>query len=267
MRGWWPRCKSGALFFGALLLLGWLTRPLEEMAWQQLPATMPSAMPLERLEPGLGEGVLVALLGGLSSLVADMVYLQGYAYWEQKDVERTQAMLHLACELEPHCLYFWLNRAEIVGYDVAMWRIAERGSLAGVPDVVQAHLQAEAALDAIAILKRAESFHVNRFEIPLARAQLYLHRAQDMAQAAHEFKVAASMPGAPFYAQRLHAQLLYDLGDVDEAYGYLRSIFSDLPEHDPAAARPVVLARIRWLEHELSLASEQCMPLQPEEAH
>lgn len=209
--------RNVAMVLSAFLLVGFLTRPLEEVVWQQVRARSMmdiglrlSHQPMDEIS-GLGQGIMLALAGGFRSIVADLLYIQGYTHWERKDAMRTEVMLRLACEIEPDTLYFWLNYAYMVGYDFAIWRVEQQGGFSHVPLFAQTQWKHEAASQALAILDRAECFHPDRFEIPLAKAQLYMHRLQDREQAAHWFNVTAGMVGAPDFAARLHAQLLFEL--------------------------------------------------------
>ena len=60
------------------------------------------------------------------------------------------------------------------------------------------------------------------------------------------------LPGAPYYAARIHGELLQAMGRPQEALHWLREILPGLPDNDPAARREVVLERIRALEEELA---------------
>jgi hypothetical protein len=56
---------------------------------------------------------------------------------------------------------------------------------------------------------------------------------------------------APYYAARIHAELLQSLGRPGEALVWLRRVLPGLPAGEPAARRPVVEARIRALEAQI----------------
>jgi hypothetical protein len=83
-------------------------------------------------------------------------------------------------------------------------------------------------------------------------ANIQLRALGDREGAARLFRQAAGQPQAPYYAARIHAELLRELGRPAEALAWLRQILPDLPASDPAAQRAVVLARIKGLEQDLA---------------
>jgi len=259
---WLLHCLKGT---GALALMGCLLGPLEDAAWDQVRPEVSPTGRIEHLEPVLGQGVVLAVLGGFRAMVANALFIRGYVYWEERDAVATEAMLSLATEIEPASMYFWINRARMVGYDFAIWRIDELGGFATVPEYVQQQLMKAEAERAMAILQRAELFHPHRFEISLEMARLSMNRLQDRERAAHWFGVAAEMEGAPYFVQRLYAQMLYETGRVAQAYRYLRKHLRSLPAADPMAARRIVVQRIRALEDALGMKEPARLPLQLEE--
>ena len=83
-------------------------------------------------------------------------------------------------------------------------------------------------------------------------ANIRLRALGDRAGAADFFRQAAEQPGAPYYAARIHGELLRELGRPVEALAWLRKILPALPADDPAAQREVVLERIKGLEQEVA---------------
>jgi tetratricopeptide (TPR) repeat protein len=79
-------------------------------------------------------------------------------------------------------------------------------------------------------------------------ANIRLRALGDRAGAAALFRQAAELPGAPWYAARIHAELLREMGRPLEALAWLRQILPDLPADNPAAQRAVVQERIKGLE-------------------
>jgi hypothetical protein len=65
------------------------------------------------------------------------------------------------------------------------------------------------------------------------------------------------MPGGPYYAARLHAEMLRRAGRKAEALAWLVQLHPQLPRNDEAAAADVVLERIRELEHELGVPADR----------
>ena len=260
----WSSCVlKGFWVAGWLLLFGVITQPLQDPAWDEVRAKMPPSMQLKELEPALGQGVMIGLFGGFRSIIANIFYIRGYHYWEQKDVLQTQTALSLANEVNPASMYFWLNRVRMVAYDFPVWRIQEQGGFDLVPESVQRRFFAEEAERALRILDRAEIYHLQRHEIPLERAQIYLNRLEDKENAGKFFLIASKMKNAPAYAERLHAQMLYDLGHQQAAYDFLRSVFNPpAPGAEPTPREILLLQRIRSLEDELAIPGVMRLPPQ-----
>lgn len=89
------------------------------------------------------------------------------------------------------------------------------------------------------------------------RANIELNRLQDPAAAAESYRRAWEQPGGPYFAARLHAELLRRMGRKAEALAWLKDLHPKLPPGDEAAAAPVVLERIRELERELGVEAAQ----------
>ena len=83
-------------------------------------------------------------------------------------------------------------------------------------------------------------------------ANIHLRRRNDLNEAARFYRLAAEQPGAPYYAARIHGEMLLALGRPEEALGWLRQILVKLPANDELARRDVVLERIKLLEMEVA---------------
>jgi len=106
-------------------------------------------------------------------------------------------------------------------------------------------------------------FHPASSEIWIERANIELNCVEDVAAAAESYRRAWGLPGSPYYAARLHAQLLRRLGRNSEALAWLVGLHPRLPSPDKLAGADVVLERIRELEEKLGVAAEKSyQPLQ-----
>ena len=65
------------------------------------------------------------------------------------------------------------------------------------------------------------------------------------------------MPGAPYFAGRIHAEILREMGRNREAYDWLVALHKKLPRKVPDAMADGVLARIRALERVLGIAEPE----------
>jgi tetratricopeptide (TPR) repeat protein len=223
----------------ALFAGGFLLRALEQPA--------PAVLRAEQMAALAGQGGLPAVLGGLRPAVAGGFWLRANLAWERRDAAATAALLELTVAADERPSYFWLNGARMLAYDVPEWLPAT------APTAVRqqvSEVQAQRALD---FLAKGLRWHGVDADLYVEQANIHLRRRGDLESAARCYRLAAGQPGAPYYAARLHADLLIQLGRPQEALAWLRQILPTLPADDPAARRDVVQARIRALEREVAL--------------
>ena len=249
---WLQRAGQCTLVLLALLCLGALTRPLEAPAWQAVQSRQVE-LNLEGVDAALGQGLVVGVLGGFRTIVADFLWLQLNHHWEQRERVKVDALARLVTTLDPRPEFFWINAARITAYDVPNWRIREEGGYQAVPEARQRALDREQAEQAFVLLARALEFHPHNPKIYLEYAQIYLNRLQDDAQAAAWFLRASQQPDAPYFAARIHAELLRKMDQPRAAYVFLKGLYLRLPNDDPYAQKDIVLERIRELEAELAI--------------
>jgi hypothetical protein len=223
----------------ALFAGGFLLRALEQPA--------PAVLRGEQLAALAGQGGLPAVLGGLRSTVAGGFWLRANLAWERRDAEGTPALLELTVAADERPAYFWLNGARMLAYDVPEWLPVT------APAVVRQQVREVQAQRALDFLAKGLRWHGPAADLYVEQANIHLRRRGDLESAARCYRLAAEQPGAPYYAGRLHGELLVELGRPREALLWLRQILPTLPADDPAARREVVQARIRALEQELAM--------------
>ncbi|WP_269524931.1 tetratricopeptide repeat protein [Coraliomargarita parva] len=249
----WRRLR---LFFACaaiLLLLGLLTRPIEGPAWDYVKSSQP-AMQLDAVEDAMGEGLIVGVFGGFRTVIADFLWIQLNLVWEKNDRVKLDAMARLVTSLDPRPDFFWINGSRMIAYDVPHWRISEEGGYDEVSDARQYAINEEQAEQAFRYLRQAMEYHPGNYKFPLEMGQIYLNRLKDEAKAGEWFLKTSQMEGAPFFVERIYAELLRRQGKNDEAYAYLKDLFRRLPDDNPYAQKGIVLERIRELEEDLKVA-------------
>ena len=239
---------------GGLALTGVGLRWLEAPLWAALRAEQP-ALRLDSVGAAAGQGVTLGLLGGFRAIVADFTWLRLHVIWEQRDLAATDTLLRLVTTIDPRPLYFWVNGARIIAFDMTAWRIAEAGGHDVVPAVQRDRLGAEQARLAIRLLEEAMTFHPGNAALWIERANIELNRLGDIEAAADSYRKAWEQPGAPAYAARLHAELLRRLGRKAEALVWLTRLHPQLPPEEEGTE--LVLGRIRDLERELAIPVRQ----------
>jgi hypothetical protein len=229
----------------ALLVAGgFLLRPL---AGRVDALSDPGGLRSEQLTVLAGRGGLLAVLGGMRATVASGFWLKANLAWERREIGATTALIELTVAADERPQYFWLNGARMIAYDMPAWSPA-----ATVPAAVRQRVNEEQARRAVLFLEKGLRWHGADAALYIEMANIYLRRTGDLENAARCYRLAAQQPGAPYYAARIHGELLREMGHTREALDWLRQQLPNLPADDPAARRDVVLARIQALELELA---------------
>jgi hypothetical protein len=247
--------NSSAKFAGIALAALWATgavvQPLRERVGRLNEGQRPSSLSGEPAQV-TGPGVSAAMLGGLRALVADGLWLKTYRAWAVGDLAATERLIRLVTTVDDRPVYYWLNGARIMAYDMSEWRRAAHARRGGSADgerlIVEE--QAETALDYLADAHRC---HPESAAVCVETANIHLYRRGDLWSAAGWYRRAAELPDAPYYAARIHGELLRRLGREREAYLWLCRLHPNLPADNPEAMAEVVLKRIRGLEEALSI--------------
>jgi hypothetical protein len=229
-------------------VLGWVADPV----WQTARARQPAL----RLDPSVaaaGQGVTLALLGGFRALVADAAWIRMYALWEKRDLPGTETLLRMVTSIDPRPVYFWLNGARILAYDFPVWRVELAGGYEQVSVTEQQRIGRQQGELALRHLDAAMTHHPASADVWIERANIQLNRLQDVLGAAESYRRAWAQPRAPYYAARMHAELLRRAGKKPEALAWLKQLHPTLPRADEGAGAEIVLQRIRDLEQELRI--------------
>lgn len=243
-------CRIASILL-ILVLVGLLTRPIEAPAWHVVKAGQPE-MNLDAIEGALGQGLVVGVLGGFRSILADLLWIRTNTIWERKDRAKLDPMIRLVTTLDPRPEFFWINGSRMIAYDVPNWRIREEGGYQAVPEVRQQAIDVEQSEQAFELLDQALEFHPDRAKLYLEKGQIYLNRLKDDANAAMWFLRASEQDDAPYYAARIYGQLLRNQGLDEEAYLFLTDLYDQLP-NVPFAQKNIILERIRNLENDLKI--------------
>ena len=226
-------------------------RPIEVSAWKAVKAGQ-SEMNLEALEGALGQGLVVGVLGGFRAILADFLWIRTNTIWERRDRTKLDSMVRLVTTLDPRPDFFWINGSRMIAYDVPNWRIREEGGYSEVPEERQQVIDLEQSTQAFDLINQALNFHPENAKLYLEKAQIYLNRLKDDANAAKWFLRASEQDDAPYFAARIHAELLRKQGLDVEAYDFLKNLHIELP-NIPSAQKGIILERIIDLEKTLEI--------------
>lgn len=250
------RFASIAAGVAVLAAAGAGLRALADPVWTTMRAREP-ALRLESTTTAAGQGTTLALLGGFRALVADALWLRLYVAWERHDLAETDTLAHVVPAVDPRPIYFWLNGARILAHDLSLWRVWAAGGYERTTPEFQRAVDVEQGRRALRHLERAATFHPRNPDLWVERGIIELNRLHDPLAAAESFRRAWELPRGPFYAARLHAEMLRRAGRLREALDWLKALHPTLPPDDEGAAAEVVLSRIRELERQLVVPPEQ----------
>ncbi|HUG10361.1 MAG TPA: hypothetical protein VMM36_05080 [Opitutaceae bacterium] len=253
--GFRERFTIATVTLAALVATNLALRPLEGPAWEEVRARG-AGIDAPGIESAVGQGVVAGLLGGFRALAADFLWMKVNSDWEDMNLPATETAIRAVTAIDPRPLYFWINGARMIAYDMPNWRIERGGGFDVVPLSVRTRVDEEQARIALDMLADARQVHPDNPALVIEVANIYLRRLHDTTTAAELYRQAAELPGAPFYAARIHAELLRNLGRREEAHQWLLRLHPTLPRDVPEAMPEVVLARIREIEDELGLPVE-----------
>ena len=245
------------LLVGVLILIA---GALAESSWRRVRPSIPE-IGRKELEPTLGQGVLLGVLGGLRTVVADFAWIRSYVFWERRDRPGCEAFMRTACTLDPHARYFWENAGLRIGLDMAHWEIRRRGGYAKVPTETQERLFRQYGRRGVDVLEEGMAHARHRTALLLAAGFLAEGKLKDFTLAANYYRQAADAADAPWYAARFCADFDWNAGRKLEAYHWYRDYWLTRmrPRMDGS---PDDLARLRDMEKELKISLLERIPRQ-----
>ena len=245
------------LLVGVLILIA---GALAESSWRRVRPSIPE-IGRKELEPTLGQGVLLGVLGGLRTVVADFAWIRSYVFWERRDRPGCEAFMRTACTLDPHARYFWENAGLRIGLDMAHWEIRRRGGYAKVPTETQERLFRQYGRRGVDVLEEGMAHARHRTALLVAAGFLAEGKLKDFTLAANYYRQAADAADAPWYAARFCADFDWNAGLKLEAYRWYRDYWLTRmrPRMDGS---PDDLARLREMEKELKISLLERIPRQ-----
>ncbi len=231
--------RHGAWLLAGIVLIGGALASV-----RMLPA--PAAPGPEAGDPAAA--ILRGVLGGTRQSVSNFLWIRSYLYWEERDAAGMENAMLWALRLTPENKWFWKNAARVLAYDVPHWE--RSGAGAREPE----NALPAAPRRALLLLALAEDRFPGSPGFSIERGLILLNVFGDRRAAAQAFREAWERPGAPHYTARVHGELLRATGHTGAAYRWYRDLYPRLPDDDPAAAKSVILKRIRALEEELGVA-------------
>lgn len=250
------RAGIWALVVTLLLLAGFLG----ESSWKRIRPVIPEIGP-RQLEPSAGQGLLLGILGGGRTVIADITWLRSYVLWERHDRAACEALMRTACALDPRARFFWENAGNIIGYDMAHWEIRRRGGYTKVSPEVQEHLIRSYGRRGLDLVDEGLRHSRAKVALLMCAGQMAEMKLKDKALSAEYYMQAAEDPSAPWFAARFAAVNLWDSGQQRKAYDWYRRQWLGRLSRESDRS-PDDLEKLRDMERALDLPFTARIPRQ-----
>jgi hypothetical protein len=224
-----------------------------------------------QLRDELGQGLTIGVLSGMRSVVADLLWLNVTAEWENEEWFNMEGYINLCTALQPRSITFW---------DIGGWQLAWNASVSAMqnrkePNALRrlkaSRFWIEKGLD---VYKRGIENNPEHYRLWFATALLYQQRLaeqeermglvaaakSDYEYAAYYYEQASLRPDAPIFLERFSAIMYGKAGDDQAAYASWRALWlrltpkqRDMREH----WKEKIESNIRRLENKLSIPKEK----------
>ena len=249
--------RAVSLVLAGLLILAWgaLKLPWEmRMTQEQRLATVGFSGPTAvAVREKLGQGLVLASLGGFRGLAANVLMLQAHGAWEQQQWIRVRSNLELATLLQPRVALFW---------DLASWHLAWNAAVAaeqygGEESETRRRVEARRWVEAgRELLERGTRAVPEKAVLFQRLGDLYWQRLGDYRAAADCYREALAKGDAPAYLERFVGYALERAGDPAAALEYFRGLRRSMGSSPDPARRPDLVDReIEKLERQTAGAS------------
>lgn len=245
------RAWSLTLGLSVILLWGAVKLPWEiQMTREQRLATVGFSGPTAvAIREKLGQGLVLAALGGFRGLAANALMLQAHGAWEEQQWVRVRSALEMATLLQPRVALFW---------DLGSWHLAWNAAVAaerygGEPSETRRRIEARKWIEAGRDLLERGTRAVPEKALLFQRlGDLYWQRLSDYQAAAICYREALTKGDAPDYLERFVGYALDKAGDKRAALEYFRNLRRSMgPQPDPRRKPEVVDREIHRLEAEI----------------
>jgi tetratricopeptide (TPR) repeat protein len=244
------------IILAALLLGAWggIKIPFESrMAAEQDILSKGALRPLDfKARDDLGQGMMLAAMGGFRSLVASFIWIDLRNSWEKQEWSRVQTAAELAVLLQPRSVFYWDNGSWMLGWNASIG-VENYGSKLATPQERQE--ESRKWIDAaIRMLERGIRAIPEKPTLYMRLGDLYWQRLKDYRKAAEYYDMARKLPGAPTFAERFVGYGLEKAGDDRAAYDYWKELWKSGTDHATNRLRwEKVGERIRELENKLNV--------------
>jgi hypothetical protein len=206
---------------------GALRMPLEARLTRGLAADhlLPERLALGTREK-LGQTSAVVALGGLRTLIAALLNLRAFGFFERQDWFRLEDTFDTIVTLAPRSVYYWDTGSWHLAYNAAAHYLVDRAEL---PPLRRRQLWRDAIERGIAMLEHGIRNNPHGWVLPYRLGRLHEdpNKLTDYRQALRWFDYASER-GAPAYVRRGRLWSLARVpGREAETLAFARSLFAD----------------------------------------
>lgn len=214
-------------------------------------ATRPLALVATRSLPLLGGGqdaaksAVFSMLGGYRDILASLIWVSAYVYWEREDIAKCMPKLDLAVALDPGNVNFWNMGATIIAFDSPHWIFAKRPTT----DKMERNVRLRQGRLGLEFIDRGIALNPKSLRLRLTKS-IILEKVFDDKEAVLKcYEDMMKLGRVPIFIVRNYARSLEDVGKVDEALRVLEENRGNFDKSHPAYE--FYLAHIRELKNKL----------------
>jgi hypothetical protein len=254
------RVRLRRAFLIALLLGGWAPFKLlweQNIARQQDVLRYHGVVMTRQLRDQLSQGLTIGVLSGMRSIVADILWLEVTAAWENEEWFKMDSLINLVTSLQPRSVVFW---------DFGGWQLAWNVSVSAEQNIHEPselrrlHDRRFWIMKGLDVLKRGIENNPRSYGLWERVGQLYQQRLRDPKTAAYYYEKANEQPGAPVYLERFPAIMYENAGDDWDAYAAWKALWERLTpaqREEKQHWKEKIESHLRKLENKLSIPREK----------
>ncbi len=223
--------KKIAIVIVAMVLVGVATVKLEDVCIDKKNLQAQK----DALRKSSGGAVIMGLLGGYRSLIADLIWIKSYIYWEEKRLSDCLSSIDMAVNIDPQMRMFWTRGASIIAYDTPAWILSEQENRGKrITPEFEKSVKLRQAKRAVEFLNRGLGELGEDYELLMELAQLSINKLEDFKLAEGYYERAMNLPNLPtIHLMRNYADTLIMNGKLDKSLEVLQTLKKRLTEKDP----------------------------------
>lgn len=176
------------------------------------------------------QDALFAMLGGYRKILASLVWVDAYLYWEKEDIAKCMPRLDLAVGLDPSNVGFWNMGATIIAFDAPHWIFDARHASEKMQKIIR-QKQGRAGID---FLERGIKLNPKSLRLRITKSLILEKVFDDKVGVLNCYEEMSKLGRVPIFVVRNHARSLEDLGRYKEALSLLQKNAKNYDKNHPS---------------------------------